>query len=176
MDSTAVAVFETRVRAQDAIDALRRAGFAKERIGVVTRDRRREELGAAEDPSHSRWEEGTGVGLAAGAAAGTGLGLAVAAGLIPGIGPAIAGGTMMALLASAGAGAAVGGVLGGLVGLGIPEEEARYYEEEFQAGRTIVTVQADDRYREALEILHNQGGYNRRAGVGERSGVLAGRF
>jgi hypothetical protein len=42
--------------------------------------------------------------------------------------------------------------------MGVPEEEARYYETEFQAGRAIVTVRAGDRYEEAAGILHRHGG------------------
>jgi hypothetical protein len=86
--------------------------------------------------------------------------LAVAAGLIPGIGPIIAGGALMALLASAGAGATVGTVLGALVGLGVPEDEAKYYEGEFSSGRTLVTVRADTRAAEAWEILNRHGAYD----------------
>ena len=46
-----------------------------------------------------------------------------------------------------------GGLVGTLIGLGIPEEEARQYHSEFEAGRTIVTVQAGDRYQEAVAVL-----------------------
>jgi hypothetical protein len=94
---------------------------------------------------------------------GTGLGLAVAAGLIPGIGPAIAGGTLLALLASAGAGAAVGTVLGALVGLGVPEEEAEFYEGEFRSGKTLVTVRAGARRDDAWRILARHGARERTA-------------
>ena len=48
---------------------------------------------------------------------------------------------------------AAGGVLGALIGLGIPETEARRYEAEFHAGRTLVVVQAIGRGGEALAIL-----------------------
>jgi hypothetical protein len=92
-----------------------------------------------------------------------GLGLAVAAGLIPGLGPAIAGGTFMALLASAGTGAAVGTVLGALVGLGIPEDEASFYESEVANGRTVVTVHSADRVTEADAILRAHGSLEREA-------------
>jgi len=53
-----------------------------------------------------------------------------------------AGGTLAAILASAAGGAAAAGIAGALVGLGIPEDEAKHYDSEFQAGRTIVTVKA----------------------------------
>jgi hypothetical protein len=86
--------------------------------------------------------------------------LAVAANLIPGVGQVIAGGTIIAILASAGTGAALGGVVGALVGLGVPEEEATYYDSQFKTGRTIVTVRADDRAPEAWEVLARHGAYD----------------
>jgi hypothetical protein len=162
MNGTAVGVFANRQSAQQAVQALRSAGFRDDQIGVVSRNNDGStRSGIAGDPTETRWEEGTGVGAAAGAATGVGLGLAVASGLIPGIGPAIAGGSLMALLASAGAGAAVGGVVGGLIGLGIPEDDATYYESEFRSGRTIVTVRADARYAEATDILRRHGAVER---------------
>lgn len=72
----------------------------------------------------------------------------MAASLFPPLG-IVAGGTLMALLASAGTGAGVATVIGALVGLGIPEDEAAYYEGEVKGGRTLVTVQADGRQDEA---------------------------
>jgi len=51
-----------------------------------------------------------------------------------------------------------GTVLGGLIGLGIPEEEATRYEAEFHAGRALVTVDAGvGRALEAAEILNRHG-------------------
>jgi uncharacterized protein (TIGR02271 family) len=79
---------------------------------------------------------------------------------LPAIGPAIAGGTLAAILASAATGAAAAGLAGALIGLGIPKEEAEYYEGELRAGRTIVTVQAGDRYDEAASILRRYDSYD----------------
>ena len=162
--NTAIGVFHSRERAREAIHALKNAGFVDNQLGLITRDGagfEHEHTGLPDDPTHSRWEEGTGIGAAAGATTGLGLGLAVAAGLIPAIGPVIAGGTLMALIASAGAGATVGTVLGGLIGLGIPEDDAAYYDEEFRSGRTLVTVQAGDRQPEAVAILRRYGAVER---------------
>ncbi len=50
--------------------------------------------------------------------------------------------------------------MGALVSMDVPEEEARYYEREFQAGRPIVAVKADGRYQEALAILRRGGAYD----------------
>ena len=70
-------------------------------------------------------------------------GLGVLSGVIPVIGPAIAGGTLGIILSNAAVGAGVGGLVGALVGAGVPEDEAQYYQDEFESGRTIVTVQAE---------------------------------
>src|SRR5207302_1186560 len=105
----------------------------------------------------SHWEEGARDGALAGAGAGGLLGLGVVAGVIPAIGPVIAGGALAVILANAAASTIIATVVGALVGLGIPEEEARQYESEFQAGRTLVTVKADDRSSEAEAILDRYG-------------------
>jgi hypothetical protein len=163
---TAIGVFPNRERARDAIVALKMAGFRGDELGIISRGiDQRHGNEVPSDPTHSRWEEGTGIGAAAGATTGLGLGLAVAAGLMPPIGPMIAGGTLMALIASAGAGATVGSVLGGLIGLGVPEDDAAYYDEEFRTGRTLVTCQSGDRYDEAMAVMRRYGAIERHAPV-----------
>jgi hypothetical protein len=150
-----VASFADRHQATAAVQALRAAGFADSQIGVLARDTR---TGLPNDPTGTRWEEGTGIGAAAGAATGLGLGLAVAAGLLPPVGPPIiAGGAAVALLASAGAGAAVGTVAGGVIGLGVPEGEQAYYKDEIDAGRALVVIDTD-RPNDAKAVLVSQGG------------------
>jgi hypothetical protein len=164
---TVVGVFADQSQARQAVVELRRAGFDEDQIGVVGRSGDGQGTsGLPNDPTGTRWEEGTGVGAAAGGATGLGLGLAVAAGLIPAIGPVIAGGALTALIASAGAGATIGTVVGGLVGLGVPEDEAAYYEGEFKSGRTVVTVRAGDRRADAAAILTRYGGYDRSTAPG----------
>ena len=58
----------------------------------------------------------------------------------PGIGPLIAAGPIVAALAGAGAGSAIGGIAGALIGLGLPELEAKRYEEAIKQGRILVSV------------------------------------
>ncbi|GAC1623516.1 MAG: YsnF/AvaK domain-containing protein [Ktedonobacteraceae bacterium] len=53
--------------------------------------------------------------------------------------------------------------------MGVSNEEAQYYENESQGGRHIVSVRADGREQEAMEILRTNGAYNygtRRGGSG----------
>jgi hypothetical protein len=42
------------------------------------------------------------------------------------------------------------------------DETPEDYQEDFQAGRTILRVRAGDRFDEALSILQYHGGYNRK--------------
>ena len=66
--------------------------------------------------------------------------------------------TSLSVLGGAIAGTAVGGILGAMTGLGISEEEARFYEKRFNEGKAIVAVRAGDRYATAVEILNRTGG------------------
>src|SRR5437764_2463932 len=47
-----------------------------------------------------------------------------------------------------------------LMNLGVPEEKARYYESEFEAGHIVVSVRPDGRDDEAKNILHGNGAYD----------------
>jgi hypothetical protein len=155
--STVVGVFQDRSKAQEAVDALKRAGFREDQIGVATRHEGGED--GLEKGTGSKTAEGAAIGAATGAGIGVLWGLGVAAQLFPPLG-IVAGGTIMALLASAATGAGVATVIGALVGLGVPEDEAAYYEGEVKGGRTLVTVQADGRYDEAWAVLSRCGAYN----------------
>jgi uncharacterized protein (TIGR02271 family) len=52
------------------------------------------------------------------------------------------------------------GITDSLEGLGLPEQEAEFYNSEFEAGRTIVTVASNDRQQESFDILRRNGAYN----------------
>jgi uncharacterized protein (TIGR02271 family) len=172
--TTVIAVFDDRTQAQRAIAELKRAGFTEKEIGVTTRDGDSGDgrLARASD-SETHAKEGAVAGVAAGAGVGALWGLGILAGVLPAIGPAIAGGTLAAILSSAAAGAATAGVAGALIGLGIPEEEANYYDQEFRAGRTVVTVQAQGRQAEARSILQQAGGRSMDAGGAYAGGTTA---
>jgi len=159
--STVVGVFEDRRDADRAVAELKRAGFRDDQIGVAMRHS--EDLGMGEATADTG-DSHAGSGAMAGALTGLGLGalagMGVLAGVIPVIGPAIAAGTLGVILTNAAVGAGVVGLAGALIGAGIPEEEAEYYHGEFQAGRTIVTVQAGNRYDEAQAILRRANAYD----------------
>ncbi len=100
--------------------------------------------------------ENTTEGIVTGGVVGGVLG-AAAAFLIPGIGPVLAGGILATTLGGAAIGSVAGGFLGIFTHAAVPEEKARYYEQEFKNGRTIVTVNAPDRTQKASEVLQHYG-------------------
>lgn len=59
------------------------------------------------------------------------------------------------------------GIRDHLMDLGLTEQEASSYNQEFEAGRTVVVVNAPDRQREAFDILHRNGGYDASTGVSQ---------
>lgn len=161
--TTVVGVFEDQAKADQAISDLIKAGFREDQIGVVMRHEEEGFTGTGDTDTADTGSH-AGSGLAAGAVAGLGIGalagVGVLAGVIPVIGPAIAAGTLGVILSNAAAGAGIAGLIGALVGAGIPEEEAQYYNEEFEAGRTIVTVDANGRASEATDIMRRYGAYD----------------
>jgi len=154
----AVAVFDDRDDAQDAINALRDAGFSADQISVLARDR--DMAGRLAEDTGTE----AGAGAATGAVAGGVLGgvagwlIGIGALAIPGVGPIIAAGPLAAALGGAALGAATGGIIGALTGAGVPEDEAKYYDEEFRRGGIVVTTNARGRYGEAMSILREYGG------------------
>jgi hypothetical protein len=164
--STVVGVFSDRMSADNAVDELHRMNFHDDEIGFIMRGTDGEPVTRDADDVHDdRAAENAATGMAVGA--GVGGALAAAAALaIPGIGPVLAGGIITTIIGGAAAGAAAGGLIGMLTGMGVPDEEARYYESEFNQGRILVTVRTGTRYNEARQALLRAGAYdieNRRA-------------
>lgn len=165
--TTVAASFEDRADAERAINALRDAGFAADQIGVALRDRTAQ--GKLVDDTGTKAAEGAVSGALGGGLLGGLVGWLVGIGAlaIPGIGPVVAGGALATAfglaggtaVAGAGIGAAAGGLAGALVGMGIPDEEARYFEQGFRSGHTLVTVNAGaGRASEAVDTLRSHGG------------------
>jgi len=66
--------------------------------------------------------------------------------VIPGIGPFVTAGPILAALGGRAIGAATGGVSGSLIGLGVPEYEARQYEGKLLEGNILVSIHTEERY------------------------------
>jgi hypothetical protein len=157
--TTVVGVFRTQAEAQAAIDELRLIGIEKSQFGVASKHA--ELVGAySKDLAAENAATGAATGAAVGISAGTLWGLGIVAGLLPAIGPVIAGGTLAAVVASAATGAAACGLAGALVGLGLTDDDAAWYEKEFGHGRVIVSVDSD-RPSEVQAVLSKHGAYER---------------
>jgi uncharacterized protein (TIGR02271 family) len=62
------------------------------------------------------------------------------------------------------------GITNSLENLGLPEQEATFYNGEFEAGRTVVVVNTNDRQQEASQILSRYGGYDYMSRSGQTTG------
>src|SRR5580700_9382434 len=136
-------IYQTRESAEEAVDALRQAHFRNTDISALFPDN-----AGTKDFAHeknTKAPEGATTGAASGAVAGGVLGWLVGIGLIaiPGIGPLIAAGPIISALAAAGALGTVGGIVGALVGMGIPEYEAKRYEGRVKHGGILLSVHCD---------------------------------
>ena len=138
---------------------LKAAGFSGNDISVLFPDKTGTRDFAHEQ--HTKAPEGAAAGAGTGGVLGGGLGWLVGIGAlaIPGVGPFIAAGPIMAALAGAAVGAAAGGITGALVGLGIPEYEAKQYEGKILNGNILISVHTEtsDEIDRAKQILTREG-------------------
>jgi hypothetical protein len=157
MATLVTGIFKTRSNAQRAVEALVDNGFARDDISLLMSDATRGREFAIKMVSRAP------EGAAAGATIGGVLG-AVAAGLVslgilvvPGV-ALVAVGPVVAALAGLGAGAAAGGVTGALIGLGIPDYEAKFYNEAIEKGGILLGVYThDDRAEQARKLIDATG-------------------
>jgi hypothetical protein len=168
MAKTVVGLFDTISAAQNVVQELVNAGFARSDISLLASDRRGQYAREVGGTTESAAGEGAAAGAVGGGVLGGLVGLLVGLGAlaIPGIGPVIAAGPLAAALGTAGAtavagagiGAATGGVLGALVGAGIPEADANFYAEGVRRGGTLVIVKATDNMaNRAYDIMQRAG-------------------
>jgi hypothetical protein len=94
----------------------------------------------------TKMPEGATLGASTGGAVGGTVGLLAGIGAlaIPGLGPFIAAGPIMAALSGGAIGAGIGGLTGALVGLGIPEYEAKRYEGKVKEGSILISVHSEN--------------------------------
>jgi hypothetical protein len=149
-------IYPSRTAAEAAVDAFQRAGYRPTDISVLMPENIGNKDLAHEKSTKS--PEGLATGAVSGAVVGGALGWLVGIGAlaIPGIGPLIAAGPIVAALAGFGAGGALGGIAGGLVGLGIPEYEAKRYEGRVRSGGVLASIHCDssewtDRAKKIME-------------------------
>jgi len=152
-------IYPDQLTAEDAVDNLKAAGFRNTDISVLFPDN-----AGTKDFAHEKQTkapEGAVTGGASGAVIGGALGWLAGIGAlaIPGIGPFVAAGPIMGMLGGIGVGTTIGGLTGALIGLGIPEYEAKRYEGRIRRGGILLSVHCDDAEwtRRAKHLLEQTG-------------------
>ena len=137
-------IYPSRSAAESAVNQLKAEGFNNSDVSVLFSSSTSTDTFAHENSTKA--PEGATTGALSGATIGGVLGWLAGIGslAIPGVGPFIAAGPIMATLAGASVGGALGGLTGALIGLGIPEYEAKRYEGRINAGGILLSVHADD--------------------------------
>jgi hypothetical protein len=155
--STVAGIFNSSADAERAVEALRAAEIAEDRVSILTPGTSGSQLDAV--PTTETEQEGMGkavggvVGGAMGIAGGGALGAAAASLLIPGVGPVLAAGLVGAALLGVGGaatGMAAGGALEDSMAEGLPHDELFVYEDALRRGRSVVLVVADDEAGEGI--------------------------
>lgn len=153
-----VGVFTDRAQAQQAMDTLVQAGFRPDQIEVTVQE-------AVETPGHTnrgslglKARGGAALGGILGGIIGCLVGALAGTGMVGGIGP-LFGGSGLGGLVAALIGLIVGALLGGLIGMGLTEDQDSFFARELQSGRTILAVQANGRSTEAADILRRHQAY-----------------
>lgn len=157
-------VFTEKVNAENAINELEHDGFDPKNISIVMKDD--QDAQVIKNNTGANVTEGATTGAVIGGLAGVLIGIGAIA--IPGIGALLVAGPLVAALGLTGAaastiagattGALAGGLIGALVKLGIPEEDAKVYEESVKSGAILVAVpEMDGKYKEVSSILTEQG-------------------
>ena len=134
----------SRPQAEQIVDLLKVANFSNSDISALFSDHE-----SAHDFAHeknTKAPEGAVVGVGTGGVIGGSLGWIAGIGAlaIPGVGPFIAAGPIIAALSGAAIGATVGGIAGGLIGMGIPEFEAKRYEGRLNEGNILISVHTEN--------------------------------
>lgn len=137
---------KTSNQATQIVDSLKASGFSQNDISVLMPDKSGTSDFAVDNQTKA--PEGATTGAGTGALLGGGLGWLAGIGAlaIPGVGPLIAAGPIMAALTGAAVGGSIGGVTGALIGMGIPEYEAKMYEGKLNGGRILISVHSDDNH------------------------------
>lgn len=160
--STSVFCTATPLQVETAMHHLKKAGFRSEDISVLMANR-----GETKDfaiNNQTKAPEGAVAGTGTGAIVGGALGWLVGIGAlaIPGLGAFIAAGPIMAAMSGVAVGGALGSLTGALIGMGIPEFEAKKYEGKVKEGSALISVHSDDipSIDRAKEIFESIGASN----------------
>jgi hypothetical protein len=159
MSTSVFCISSSVTQATSIVNQLKAAGFSENDISALLPDKSGTRDFAHEQ--HTKAPEGAITGASTGGVLGAVAGLLAGIGAlaIPGVGPFIAAGPIMAALSGGALGAAVGGITGALIGMGIPELEAKRYEGKVKDGNILISAHAEnsDEVRRAKEIFERAG-------------------
>lgn len=159
MSKAVFCIAQNEQMATRIIESLKNAGFPINQISTLLPDK--SGTNALAHEQHTKMPEGASTGAGVGGLVGGGLGWLVGAGAlaITGLGAFIAAGPILAMLSGAAIGASVGGISGGLIGLGMPEYEAKSYESKIKGGNILISVHTDssEQVTQAKAIFENAG-------------------
>lgn len=148
---TVVGVFNGDSLTEKAINALYDAGFSVEQVSLVVRGTGASDeiLSEAEaDRAAGGAERGIAIGGIGGGILGALIGIGALA--IPGIGPVITAGWVGSVLGGTATGAALGGWIGSMARLNVPEDLAHQYAKMIADGNCLVMVLAERGNRESV--------------------------
>ncbi|MED2866431.1 general stress protein [Bacillus thuringiensis] len=159
LDRKIVGVFRTIDDAALVINELNDKGYSADNISAIAKDQK--EIEHLEEKSGEKVNHETAhkadifsaTGLVAGGLGGLLTGLGILA--VSGMGP------IAAAIGGAGIGGGAGSLIGAFIGLGIPEEHAKKYEEYIYDGNILILVDAklDDKL-EIYKIFDKHHAYN----------------
>ena len=163
----AVGVFPNRFETENALLEIQSSGFPMDNVSVIGRNVDGEEVIAGVEVHKNidnKADEGAVAGAVTGGALGGVTGLLVGLGTlaIPGVGPVLLAGAAATALATTLAGTAIGAggasLLGALIGLGIPDNEAKVYGDLLEQGYYLIIVDGTEtQVLHAGEILNRKG-------------------
>lgn len=130
-------------------------GIPNDEMSYVYKDKDGKKIsGDADDVTSDTAGEGAVSGATTGGIIGAAIGLVGVAGLLGPLGPVVVAGplaTYLGITGAAGAvvgtgvaGAAIGGLVGALVNMGVSEPQARTFEERVDGGDVLLSVHTDD--------------------------------
>jgi hypothetical protein len=150
-----IGIYPDRTTVSDAISVLHKAGYRATDISVMSSDNQGSKDFAIEKRTQSL--EGAAAGAPVGAAVGAALAwfASIQTVTFMGLGPLVAGGPVVAVLAGAGAGGALGWIVGLLAGLRLTEYVAKRYVGRSRSAGILLSVHCDspewrDRAKKAL--------------------------
>lgn len=166
----AVGVFSTDREVEDAINELKSTGFSMNQIAVIAKNTDKlhqnnsmRDVQIQDAVETTQADEGAKAGGVTGGAVGGLTGLLVGLGTlaIPGVGPIMLAGAAATALATAAAGgaigAAAGSLMGALVGLGIPEDRAEFYQGYIERGDHLIIVDGtESEVRQAESVFRRR--------------------